>query len=1132
APPSPEYVPGPEHPPLPEFVPKPIYSEFMPPKDDVLLAEEQPLPVAVSPTTESPRYIIDSNPEEDLEEDPADYPADGGDDDDDDDESSDDDVDDDDDGDVEEDEDELEHPAPAKSIPPPPVHRVTARMSINEQPPTLVWSKAEIDKLFAIPSPPLSPLSPWSSPLPYILSPPLLVSPPLPVSSPPLPASLTYPLGYRAAMIRLRVETPSTSHPLPLPSPIVLLHTRAYVATMRAVAPSTYILAPRSGILPSETLPLGRPSLLPIPLPTPSPPLTLPSTRHRTNFPEVTISPQKRREPERDVGYRITDTWDEMLLGISRAPATDDTKDKRVHAGTARLMETEATLSRQAWNNTFAERQAENKQKFDDTSKNNQNQQQQNKRHNTSRAYTVGYGDKKSYEVEFQIDLITGVSPIARSPYRLALSEMKEFSDQVKELSKKSFIRHSSLPWGAPVLFVKKKDASFRMCIDYQELNKLMVMTFGLTNSPTVFMDLMNRVCKLYLDKFMVVFIDDILIYSKNKEEHEEHLKLILELLKKEELYAKFSKCKFWIPKKLCSAPILALPEGSEDFMVYCDAFHKGLGAVLMQSEKVIAYASCQLKIHEKNYTTHDLELGSTEAWKPKNIKNEDVGGMLIKYSKDPEKLRMEKLERRADGTLCLNGRSWLTCYGDLRTMIMHESHKLKYSIHPGSDKVYQDMKKLYWWPNMMADIATFVSKCLACVKLPKSLEGYDTICVIVDRLTKSAIFVPMRETDPMEKLEVNEAQGVRDTLEASPSHEYVSGPEHPPLPEFVPEPIYSEFMPPEDDVLLAEEQPLPVAVSPTTESLRYIIDSNLEEDLEEDPADYPADEGDDDDDDDESSDDDVDDDDDGDVEEDEDELEHPAPAESIPPPPVHRVTARMSINEQPPTPVWSKAEIDKLLAIPSPPLSPLSLWLRLETPSTSHPLPLPSPIVLLYTRAYVATMRAAAPSTYILAPRSGILPSETPPLGTPSLLSIPLPTPSSPLTLPSTRHIMDFPEVTLSPQKRLCIALGLRYEVGESSSAAAARPTGGFRPDYGFVANLNDEIRREPKRDIGYGITDTWDEMLLGISRAPATDDTKLGRRMTDFTTTVRQDTDEIYGRLDDAQDDRALICRRVNML
>ncbi|GJR80793.1 putative reverse transcriptase domain-containing protein [Tanacetum coccineum] len=397
------------------------------------------------------------------------------------------------------------------------------------------------------------------------------------------------------------------------------------------------------------------------------------------------------------------------------------------------------------------------------------------------------------------------------------------------------------------------------------------VMPFGLTNAPAVFMDLMNRVCKPYLDKFVIVFIDDILIYSKNKQEHEEHLKIILELLKKEELYAKFSKCEFWIPKvqflghvidnkgihvdpakiesvkdwaspktpteirqflglagyyrrfiegfskiakpmtkltqkkvkfewgdkqeaafqllkqKLCSAPILALPEGSEDFITYCDASKKGLGAVLMQREKVISYASRQLKIHEKNYTTHDLELGAvvfalkiwrhylygtkctvftdhkslqhildqkelnmrqrrwlellsdydcdiryhpgkanvvadalsrkerepplrvralvmtisldlpkqilnaqTEARKPENIKSEDVGGMLIENAKFPEAIRTEKLEPRTDGTLCLNG---------------------------------------------------------------KSSQGYDTIWVIVDRLTKSAIFIPMKETDPLEKL-------------------------------------------------------------------------------------------------------------------------------------------------------------------------------------------------------------------------------------------------------------------------------------------------------------------------------------------------------------------------------------------
>ncbi|GKD23842.1 putative reverse transcriptase domain-containing protein [Tanacetum coccineum] len=181
-------------------------------------------------------------------------------------------------------------------------------------------------------------------------------------------------------------------------------------------------------------------------------------------------------------------------------------------------------------------------------------------------------------QVEFRIDLVPGAAPVARALYRLAPSEMKELSIQLQELLEKGFIHPSSSPWGAPVLFVKKKDGSFRMCIDYRELNKLtvknryplpriddlfdqlqgfsvtryghfefQVMPFGLTNAPTVFMDLMNQVCKPYLDKFVIVFIDDILIYSKDEEEHEENLKIILELLKKEKLYAKFSKCDFWL---------------------------------------------------------------------------------------------------------------------------------------------------------------------------------------------------------------------------------------------------------------------------------------------------------------------------------------------------------------------------------------------------------------------------------------------------------------------------------------------------------------------------------------------------------------------------------------------------------
>ncbi|GKB45834.1 putative reverse transcriptase domain-containing protein [Tanacetum coccineum] len=333
-------------------------------------------------------------------------------------------------------------------------------------------------------------------------------------------------------------------------------------------------------------------------------------------------------------------------------------------------------------------------------------------------------------QVEFQIDLVPGAAqkkkPVARAPLSIAPSESKDGATERairKRLYKTQFLAlGSSVKNRYPLpriddLFDQLQGSSVYSKIDlrsgYHQLRvreedipktafrtryghyEFQVMPFGLTNAPAVFMDLMNRVCKPYLDKFLIVFIDDILIYSKNKKEHEEHLKLILELLKKEELYAKFSKCEFWIPKvqflghmidnegihvdpakiesikdwtspksptkirqflglagyyqrfiegfskiakpmtkltqkkvkfewgdkqeaafqllkqKLCSSPILALPEGSKDFIAYYGTSKKGLGAVLTQREKVISYASRQLKIHEKNYTTHDLELGA-----------------------------------------------------------------------------------------------------------------------------------------------------------------------------------------------------------------------------------------------------------------------------------------------------------------------------------------------------------------------------------------------------------------------------------------------------------------------------------------------------------------------------------------
>ncbi|GJS43481.1 hypothetical protein Tco_0568524 [Tanacetum coccineum] len=373
------------------------------------------------------------------------------------------------------------------------------------------------------------------------------------------------------------------------------------------------------------------------------------------------------------------------------------------------------------------------------------------------------------------------------------------------------------------------------------------------------------------------------------------------------------------------------------------------------------------------------------------------------------------------------------------------------------------------------------------------------------------------------------------------------------PPPDFIPEPVYPEFMPPEDDVLPSEEQPLPAAVSPTADSPGYITEFDLEEDPEEeeaddpeeDPADYPTDR--DDDEEEESSGYDVDDkeEDDG---EDEEEEEHLALADSVLPL-THRTTTRMFIRAQTPIPFTSKVEVDRLLAIPTPPPSPhiayssplpqipsapllvssplpispsplpaspthslgyraAMIQLRAESLSTSYPLPLPPPIVLPRTKASMVMMRAAAPSTYILAPRLGTPPSRTPQSRTPPLLPIPLPTSSPPLLFPSTDCKADILEVTLPPRKRLCIAPGPRYEVEECSSSPTARPTRGFRVDYGFVGTLDAKIRRDLDRDIGYGITDVWDDPNEIAEEILVTDVAELGQRMTDFITTVRQDT------------------------
>ncbi|GKE32632.1 putative reverse transcriptase domain-containing protein [Tanacetum coccineum] len=374
-------------------------------------------------------------------------------------------------------------------------------------------------------------------------------------------------------------------------------------------------------------------------------------------------------------------------------------------------------------------------------------------------------------EVEFRTDLVPEAMPIAKPPYCLAPTEMYRLSrtDQTT---------------------IKNR--------------------YPLPMIDDLFDQLQGSRTRPYLDKYVIVFIDDILIYSKSKEEHEVHLKLILELLEKEKLFGKFLKCEFWLREvrflghvvnsegyyrrfitnfskvskpltlltrknkkfnwgdeqenafqtledMLCDAPILALPKGTDDFVVYCDALNQGFGCILMQRNKVIAYASRQLKIHEKNYTTHDLELGTVvfalKMWRHYSYETKNViytDHKSLQHIFDQKELNMrqrrwielfsdydceiryhlaqskaskgvnapaemlkglyKQLKRKEDGGLYLAERIWVPAYGNLRTLMMNEAHATRYSIHLRADKIYYDLRGLYWWPRMKKDIAMYVT--------------------------------------------------------------------------------------------------------------------------------------------------------------------------------------------------------------------------------------------------------------------------------------------------------------------------------------------------------------------------------------------------------------------------------------
>ncbi|WVZ52493.1 hypothetical protein U9M48_003547 [Paspalum notatum var. saurae] len=564
-------------------------------------------------------------------------------------------------------------------------------------------------------------------------------------------------------------------------------------------------------------------------------------------------------------------------------------------------------------------------------------------------------------DVEFRIDLVPGTAPVSKRPYRMAPDELKELKTQLQEQLDKGFIRPSSSPWGCPALFVEKKDqGGKRLCVDYRPLNAVtvknkyalphidilfdqlggatvfskidlrsgyhqikvreedipktafstryglyeyLVMSFGLTNAPAFFMYLMNSVFMNELDKFVVVFIDDILVYSKNEKEHEEHLRIAISCsegsgcrsqqggrcTKLEEpqtvteirsflglagYYHRFIKdfsriskpmtaltqknAKFaWSPKceeafgtlktLLTSAPVLAQPDITKPFDVYCDASGSGLGCVLMQEGRVIAYASSQLRKHEVHL--YPPELNMRQRWWLELIKDYDlevhyhlgkanvvadalsrkahcnfiearptvrvlcceIGDIKMpttleaelynlvleptikdqiiaaqKQDKGMSHIRDEINDKKKayfkldeEGVLWFKNRLVVPKDMELRKKIIDEAHTSMFTLHPGSNKMYQDLKQKFWWTRMKREIAKYVSECDVCqrvkadhlkpagmlqplavpawkwedihmdflVGLPRTQKGYDSIWVIIDRFTKSAHFIPVKTT-------------------------------------------------------------------------------------------------------------------------------------------------------------------------------------------------------------------------------------------------------------------------------------------------------------------------------------------------------------------------------------------------
>ncbi|GJY02283.1 putative reverse transcriptase domain-containing protein [Tanacetum coccineum] len=318
-------------------------------------------------------------------------------------------------------------------------------------------------------------------------------------------------------------------------------------------------------------------------------------------------------------------------------------------------------------------------------------------------------------KLEFRIELDHGAKPIAKSPYRLAPSEMQELSEQLRELQDNGFIRPIPSSWGAPILFIDLRSGYHQLRVHEADILKtafrtrygnfeFLVMPFRLTNAPTIFMDIMNRVCKPYLDKFVIVFIDDILIYSKSKEDHKVHLKLVLELLKKEKLFSKFSKCEFWLqevhffghvvnsngihvdPSKI---EVVKNWKAPKPLIRMCTEL--GVVVFALKNWRHYLYGMKSIIYKDHKSLQHIFDKKELNMRQRRWIELFIDYDCEIRYHSGKANVVADALSR------------------DVRTLTMDEAHATRYSIHPGADKMYHDLRDMYWWPGIKKDIATYL---------------------------------------------------------------------------------------------------------------------------------------------------------------------------------------------------------------------------------------------------------------------------------------------------------------------------------------------------------------------------------------------------------------------------------------